>query len=114
MYEFDPDIEGLQSPFHIYMKNCLNNTFQGEAWRNGVIGLAPENEITRKLSSYFKTAFNYSSKFLASNDEMDNYIQSEKYGNINPYLCLGITFDEFNTKTFKFAYRLKFNVTGPP
>ncbi|CAD8078613.1 unnamed protein product [Paramecium primaurelia] len=97
------------------LKNCIDNRDnQGASYRNGLIGIGPEeNEVAQKLSTYFVDYYGYQVKWFKNNDEIDNYVRSEGYNKLEQTkgLCLAIMFetDDFNLKNF--SYSLRFNTS---
>jgi hypothetical protein len=92
------------------MKDC------GSSRTGGSIGLSPATEITQKLASYFRK-LNYTTLFFESNQEIDNWVESDTYTDTMPdgtrkQLCLAVVFDKLNPLNYE--YSLRYNLTGNP
>lgn len=97
--------------FYEPMRNCLSHKINGRLRRNGAIGLAPKNDpIIQVLSNYIQY-WNYKTVFFNTNDEINNYILSNDYGQTSPYLCFAVFMNHTGNN---YNYALRFNTTGNP
>lgn len=73
---------------------CINNTKNGNSFRNGIVALSPNNELTNRIE-YLVSYYNYSVKFFNSNSEIDEYITHKLYGtDEHPPICFALAFED--------------------
>jgi ATP-binding cassette subfamily A (ABC1) protein 3 len=70
--------------------------------------MAPDFQITQDLKTLMKNNYNYETVFKNSQEEIDEYIRSDGYGED---VCLSIVFTEKENN--KYSYQIGYNTTGP-
>lgn len=93
-------------------KNCKDETFRDNDWRNGKIAFAPSNDpkfdfIWQGLQPTF-TKMGYEMQPFASKDKISDHIVDEDY---KFDICFGIVFNEA-TLGSEYKYELMFNTTS--
>lgn len=90
-----------------FIRNCKTSER-----RNGALGLAPDNFITRELEKYFRPSLDV--RFFKDNEDLNRYIESGEYGtdtNLYPFLCFCLVMKESENGNYR--YHIRFNTTGP-
>lgn len=103
---------------NILMKDCMQIKDKKRK-TGGYIALSPDNQITRHIAAFFNSAYFYKVLFFKDQDDIQNYVRSDFYGQPNASdpgqnqsLCLGISFT--NQTTGDWRYSVHYNTTGNP
>lgn len=93
------------------MKKC-KGTFYG-----GRIGLAPKNDITEKIGSFF-TNMEEEVIYFDNDQQIDEYVLSQDYdkkflNGTRKQLCYAISFNKVDEENMQYEYSLRYNVSNP-
>jgi len=89
------------------IKNCRN------PYLGGIIGLAPQNNITEKLHNLFSNVLQMETRYFNDDDDINNYVKSPKYNDREwENLCFAISFQSAS-KDEGYEYSLRFHLANP-
>ena len=89
------------------IKNCRN------PYLGGLIALAPENNITKKLDKLFREVLMMETRFFKDDNDINEYVKSEKYNSREwKNLCFGVTFLS-SDRQGGYDYSLRFHQANP-
>lgn len=103
---------------NMLFKDCLPEITNPQKRNGGYIALAPENGFTAQMAQVF-TQFNFSVKFFANQEAIQDFIKADGYGDPDPAapskpnsICLGVSFQSMTPGNW--SYSVHYNETGNP